>query len=66
MSLTTLLIVALVVTKVLLVGVIYFLWRSNTRLKEANRMIFMMKRKGLINEKQLEELRRADSEGVAR
>ena len=66
MSLNTLLIVALVVTKVLLVAVIYFLWRSNTRLKEANRMIFMMKRKGLINEKQLEELRRASSEGVAR
>jgi hypothetical protein len=66
MSSNTLLIVALVVTKVLLVAVIYFLWRSNTRLKEANRMIFMMKRKGLINEKQLEELRRASSEGVAR
>jgi hypothetical protein len=65
MSLTTLLIVALVVTKVLLVTVIYLLWRSNTRLKEANQMIFMMKRKGLINEKQLEELRRANSEGVA-
>jgi hypothetical protein len=42
------------------------LWAPNTRLKEANRMIFMMKRKGLINEKQLEELRRASSEGVAR
>jgi hypothetical protein len=66
MSSNTLLIAALVVTKVLLVAVIYFLWRSNTRLKEANRMIFMMKRKGLINEKQLEELRRASSEGVAR
>jgi hypothetical protein len=66
MSLTTLLIVALVVTKVLLVAVIYFLWRSNTRLKEANQMIFMMKRKGLINEKQLEELRRANSETMTR
>ena len=66
MPLTTLLIVALVITKVLLLAVIYFLWRSNTRLKEANRMIFMMKRKGLINEKQLEELRRTGSEGVAR
>jgi|GEM_PF-2981769 len=66
MTLTTLLIVALVVTKVLLLAVIYFLWRSNTRLKEANQMIFMMKRKGLINEKQLEELRRANSETITR
>ena len=66
MSLTTLLIVALVVTKVLLLAVIYFLWRSNTRLKEANQMIFMMKRKGLINEKQLEELRRANPETMTR
>ncbi len=64
MELSTVLIVALVVTKVLLLGVIYLLWRSNTRLKEANRMIFMMKRKGLINETQLEELRRSDREGV--
>jgi hypothetical protein len=66
MQLIHVLIAALIVTKVLLGAVIYFLWRSNTRLKEANQMIFMMKRKGLINEKQLEELRRANSEGVAR
>jgi hypothetical protein len=65
MELSTILIVALLVTKVLLLGVIYLLWRSNSRLKEANRMIFMMKRKGLINEKQLEELRKANREGIA-
>ncbi len=64
MALSSILIVALVVTKVLLLGVIYLLWRSNTRLREANRMIFMMKRKGLINEKQLEELRRESGERV--
>lgn len=66
MELIYVLIAALVVTKVLLVAALYFLWRSNTRLKEANQMIFMMKRKGLINEKQLEELRRANPEGIAR
>jgi len=64
MDLTTVLIAALVVSKILLLAVIYFLWRSNTRLKEANQIIFMMKRRGIVNEKQLEELRRAGGTGV--
>lgn len=52
------LLLALVVSKVLLITIIYFLWRSNTRLKEANHIIFLMRRRGVINEKDLEELRK--------
>ena len=52
------LLIALVVSKVLLLTVIYFLWRSNTRLKEANHIIFLMRRRGMINEEELEELRK--------
>ncbi len=58
MTLTTALIIALLVSKALLIAVIYFLWRSNTRLKEANHIIFLMRRRGIINEKDLEELRK--------
>ncbi len=58
MTLTTALIIALLVSKALLIAIIYFLWRSNTRLKEANHIIFLMRRRGIINEKDLEELRK--------
>ena len=58
MSSTDALLLALIVSKVLLITVIYFLWRSNTRLKEANHIIFLMRRRGIINEKDLEELRK--------
>jgi hypothetical protein len=61
MDLLTLLIIALVVSKVLLLTVIYFLWRTNTRLKEANHMLFLLKRRGFINEQQLESLKNTDS-----
>jgi hypothetical protein len=51
-------IIALAINQTLLLLVIYFLWRSNTRLREANHMIFLMKRRSTINEKHLEELRK--------
>jgi hypothetical protein len=60
MDSTTILIIALIVSKVLLLTILYFLWRSNTRLKEANHIIFLMKRRGIINEKQLAELKKND------
>ncbi len=59
MTLTTALLIALLVSKALLIAVIYFLWRSNSRLKEANHIIFLMRRRGIINEKELEELRKS-------
>jgi hypothetical protein len=59
MTTTTLLLLALIVSKILLLTVIFFLWRSNTRLKEANHIIFLMRRRGIINEKDLEELRKS-------
>ena len=55
----TALLTALIVSKVLLITVIYFLWRTNKNLKEANHIIFLMRRRGVINEKDLEELRKA-------
>ncbi|MFC5539066.1 hypothetical protein ACFPQ1_32465 [Rhodocytophaga aerolata] len=58
MTATTLLLLALIVSKILLLTVIFFLWRSNTRLKEANHIIFLMRRRGIINEKDLEDLRK--------
>jgi len=61
MTIATALLIALVVSKVLLLTVIYFLWRSNTRLKEANHIIFLMRRRGIINEKDIEELRKTAS-----
>jgi hypothetical protein len=59
MSAVNALLLALVVSKVLLISVIYFLWKSNSRLKEANHIIFLMRRRGIVNEKDLEELRKA-------
>lgn len=59
MSVLNALLLALVVSKVLLVSLIYFLWRSNSRLKEANHIIFLMRRRGIINERELEELKKA-------
>jgi uncharacterized membrane protein len=58
MSTVAALLIALLVSKVLLLTVIFFLWRSNGRLKEANHIIFLMRRRGIINEKDLEELRK--------
>jgi hypothetical protein len=57
MSTIDALLLALIVSKVVLITVIYFLWRSNSRLREANHIIFLMKRRGIVNEKDLEELR---------
>jgi hypothetical protein len=61
MTIATALLIALLVSKVLLITVIYFLWRSNRRLREANHIIFLMRRRGIINEKDLEELRKGAS-----
>lgn len=61
MSTVDALLLALIVSKVILITVIYFLWRSNTRLREANHIIFLMRRRGLLNEKDLEELRKTAS-----
>ena len=61
MTIATALLIALIVSKVLLITVIYFLWRSNSRLREANHIIFLMRRRGIINEKDLEELRKTVS-----
>lgn len=61
MSTAEALIIALVISKVLLITVIYFLWRSNTRLREANHIIFLMRIRGLINENDIEELRKVAS-----
>lgn len=61
MSTVNALLFALIVSKVILITVIYFLWRSNTRLREANHIIFLMRRRGVVNEKDLEELRKIAS-----
>ncbi|QHT68958.1 hypothetical protein GXP67_21050 [Rhodocytophaga rosea] len=62
MDLLSVLFILLLITKAILLVVIYFLWRSNSRLKEANHIIFLMKRRGIINEKLLEEIRKANPE----
>jgi hypothetical protein len=61
MNLLSFLIIGLIGLKALLLIVTYFLWRSSTRLRDTNRMIFLMKRGGTINEKNLEELKNSKS-----
>jgi hypothetical protein len=61
MNLLSFLIIGLIGLKALLLIVTYFLWRSSTRLRDANRMIFLMKRGGTINEKNSEELKNSKS-----
>jgi len=61
MDLNTILIIALIILKVSFLTIIYFLWRANTRLKEVNHIIFLMRRSGLINERDIEEIAKAGS-----